>query len=102
MNLMELLQLVDASLRPLAVAKESAVEAVLEEVAAGPRPEGIAPEVEPRAILAGRLKEIEVECRMLREHLNVQFTTVAGVVAYGMKVTPIPGPSGPDKPDVAD
>jgi hypothetical protein len=79
MNLMELLQLADARLRPLAVANEDALQAVLEEVAAGPRPEGIAPEVPPRAVLAGRLFEIETECRMLREHLHVQLTTAARV-----------------------
>jgi hypothetical protein len=95
MNLLELLQLVDERLRPLAVADERALEAVLVEVAAGPQPKGVAPEVGPRAILAGRLIEIEQECRMLREHLGVQLTAAASVEAHGIKVTPVPGPSGP-------
>ncbi len=59
MNLVELLQLVDARLRPLVTADERALQTVLEEVATGPRPAGVAPEVEPRAVLAGRLVEIE-------------------------------------------
>lgn len=79
MNLMELLQLVDDRLRPLAVADERALQAVLDEVAAGPRPQGVAPDVEPRAVLAGRLFGIEQECRMLREHLHVKLDVVAKV-----------------------
>ena len=104
MNLMELLQMVDARLRPLAVTDESELQGLLEEVAAGPRPEGVAPEVEPRAVLAGRLHEIEVECQMLRKHLNVQFTTVAKVEITGV-TTSGPyhqGSPGPDDPDVTD
>jgi hypothetical protein len=54
MNLMQLLQLLDERLRPLVGADESALLAVLDEVAAGPWPAGVAPEVEPRAVLAGR------------------------------------------------
>lgn len=79
MNLMDLLQLVDARLRPLAVTDESTLQAVLEEVAAGPRPQGVAPDLEPRAVLAGQLVSIEQECRMLREHLHVELTVAAHV-----------------------
>lgn len=79
MNLMELLQQVDGKLRPLAVADERALQLVLDEVAAGPRPLGVGPDAEPRAVLAGRLFEIEQECRMLREHLHVKLDTVAKV-----------------------
>ncbi len=71
---MELLNLVDERLRPLAVADENALLVVLEEVAAAPRPEGVAPEVEPRAVLASRLVSIETECRMLRDSLHVELT----------------------------
>jgi hypothetical protein len=98
---MELLQLVDTRLRPLAVADESALEAVIAEVAAGPRPEGVAPDVEPRAVLAGRLVSIEQECRMLREHLHVQLTVSARV---DVKVTLSdpdrtgPAPAEPNEP----
>jgi hypothetical protein len=105
MNLMELLQLVDARLRPLAVADESALETVLVEVAAGPRPEGVAPEVEPRAVLAGRLYEIEIECRMLREHLHVQLTAVSRIEGSFTSISPVqhrPAPAGPNDPDKAD
>lgn len=79
MNLMELLQMVDDRLRPLAVADEHALQAVLDEVAAGPRPQGVAPDVEPRTVLAGRLFGIEQECRMLREHLHVKLDVMANV-----------------------
>ena len=77
MNLMELLQQVDSRLRPLAVADEQELQAVLDEVAAGPRPQGIAADVEPRVVLAARLLEIETDCRFLRDHLHVQFNIVA-------------------------
>jgi hypothetical protein len=43
MNIMELLQMVDARLRPLATTDESELQGLLEEVAAGPRPEGVPP-----------------------------------------------------------
>jgi hypothetical protein len=106
MNLMELLQLADARLRPLAVANEDALQAVLEEVAAGPRPEGIAPEVAPRAVLAGRLLEIETECRMLREKLHEQFTTASRVESKGLTISgPFrhePPPAGSDELDGAE
>ncbi len=87
MNLMELLLQVDARLRPLVGADESVLQAVVEEVAAGPRPEGIAPEVTSRAVLAGKLVGIETECRMLRERLGVELTFASRV---DVKVTPGP------------
>ncbi len=102
MNLMELLQLVDARLRPLAAADERALQAVLEEVVAGPRPEGVGSDVEPRAVLAGRLMEIEQECRMLREHLHVQVTSAARVdvkVSVSGPVRTRPAPVSPNEPD---
>ena len=106
MNLMELLQRVDTRLRPLAVADESALQAVLEEVAAGPRPTGVAPDVEPRAVLAGRLLEIEEECRLLREHLHVQFTVAARLDVKIVSVSGPPdarsAPAGPNEPDQAE
>ncbi len=77
MNLIELLQLVDERLRPLVAADENALQAVFEEVAADPRPAGVAPDVDPRSILAGQLVSIEEECRLLRERLHVQLTTAA-------------------------
>ena len=105
MNLMELLQQVDARLRPLAVADESALQAVLEEVAAGPRPEWLAPDVDPRAVLAGQLMNIEQECRMLRDHLHVQLTFAARVDVKVTSLGPVrPGPApnvpaSPSEPD---
>jgi hypothetical protein len=102
MNLMELLQLVDARLRPLVVADESALQPVLEEVATGPRPEGVAPDVEPRAVLAGQLVSIETECRMLREHLHVPLTVVGRLEVHVSATGPIgtrPAPAGPSEPD---
>lgn len=90
MNFMELLQLVDARLRLLAVADESALQAVLEEVAAGPRLEGVPPDIEPRVALASRLLEIETECRMLREHLHVQITPAARIEVH---ITSVGGPN---------
>jgi hypothetical protein len=87
MNLMELLLQVDARLRPLAGADESALREVIAEVAVGPRAEGVAPDVEPRAVLAGQLVSIETECRMLRERLGVELTFVSRV---DVKVTPGP------------
>ena len=87
MNLMELLLQVDARLRPLVGADESELQAVVEEVAAGPRAEGIAPEITPRAVLAGQLVAIEAECRMLRERLGVELTFASRVE---VKVTPGP------------
>lgn len=77
MNLMELLLQVDARLGPLIGVDEPTLQVVIDEVAAGPRPTGVAPEVEPQAVLAGQLVEIESECRMLRELLHVELTTVA-------------------------
>ncbi|HEX8732778.1 MAG TPA: hypothetical protein VF725_12050 [Ktedonobacterales bacterium] len=79
MNIMELLILVSARLRPLAVADEQALQAMLEEVAAGPPAEGAAPDIAPRLALAGQLIVIEHECRMLREHLHVQLTGAARI-----------------------
>lgn len=91
MNLMELLLQVDARLRPLVGADEHALQAVVEEVTAGPRAEGIAPDVEPRAVLAGQLVSIEAECRMLRERLGVEMTTVARVdVKFALDGPPPP------------
>lgn len=102
MNLMELLQQVDERLRPLVGADESALQAVIEEVAAGPRPAGVAPAAEPRAALAGRLMSIEEECRLLREHLHVQLTTVArldvAVVMHGPS-HPRQAPADPNEAD---
>lgn len=108
MNLMELLQQVDARLRPLAVADESALQVVLEEVAAGPRPEWLAPDVEPRAVLAGQLMNIEQECRMLRDHLHVQLTFAARLDVKIVSVGPVhpspapDAPAGPNEPDQAE
>lgn len=79
MNLMELLLQVDARLRPLVGADENTWQTVLEEAAAGPRRPAIPPEVEPRAMLAGLLLDIETACRMLRESLGVQFTVATRV-----------------------
>lgn len=79
MNLMELLLQVDARLRPLVGADEHALQAAVEEVAAGPRAEGIAPDVEPRAVLAGQLVAIEADCQLLRKRLGVEMTTVARI-----------------------
>ncbi len=95
MNLMELLLQVDARLRPLVGADESAIQAAVDEVAVGPRPEGIAPEVEPRAVLAGQLVSIEQECRMLRERLGVEITTVARVDVKFVLDSP-PPPTEPE------
>jgi hypothetical protein len=106
MNLMELLLQVDARLRQLVGADESALQAVLDEVAAGPRPAGVAPDVEPRAVLAGLLVNIEQKCRMLRKHLHVQLTAAARV---DVKIVSVSGPhdassapAGPNEPDQAD
>src|SRR5262249_49703999 len=102
MNLMELLQLVDARLRPLVGADESAVQAVLEEVAAGPRPEGVAPEGGPRVGLASRVVGLQQECRMLREHLQVELTCASRVdVKVSLSGPPFtrPAPTGPNEPD---
>lgn len=78
MNLMDLLQQVDDRLKLLVVADEQALQAVLDgEVAAGPRLQGVASDVEPRVVLAATLYEIELECRMLLERLHVQFDVVA-------------------------
>src|SRR5262249_47601219 len=102
MNLMELLQLVDARLRPLVGADESAVQAVLEEVAAGPRPEGVAPEGESRVVLASWLVSIEQEGRMLREHPQVEVTCAPrGDVEGSLSCPPFtsPAPTGPNEPD---
>lgn len=77
MNLMELLLLVDARLRTLAVADENTIQAAIGEVAVGPRPVGVGLDVDPRAVLAGMLAGIEQECRMLRDQLHVQVTFVA-------------------------
>src|SRR5690349_16116573 len=93
MNLMELLLQVDARLRPLLQADESVFQAAIEEVAAGPRPAGVAPEVEPRAVLAGKLLEVETICRMLQRRLGVEFT---GVARVDVKLSL--GPQTPAKP----
>lgn len=77
MNLMELLLQVDARLRLLVGADEHALQAAIAEVAAGPRTAGVAPDVEPRAVLAGQLVAIETECRMLRDRLGVEIAVVS-------------------------
>jgi hypothetical protein len=101
MNLMELLNQVDARLRPLVGAEDDAVQAVVDEVAAGPRPRGVSPDSEPRAVLAGRLVSIEEECRMLRERLGVTLTTVARLDVKFMSVSGSPG-NGSDEPHQPD
>lgn len=109
MNLMELLLQVDGRLRPLVGADESALQAVVDEVATGPRPTGVAPDVESRAILAGQLVSIENECRMLRESLHVELTFASRIVAHAVIGQPHPKrtpqepqePSEPGKPDEA-
>ena len=105
MNLMELLQLVDARLRPLATADESVLQGILEEVAAGPRPEGVPPDVAPRAVLAGQLVSIERECRMLLDQLQVQLTPAASLEVHNISVgsvRPRPADAGPNEPEKAD
>jgi hypothetical protein len=99
MNLMELLQLVDDRLRPLVGADESALQDILEEVAAGRRPVGVAPDVEPRAILAAQLVSIEEECRLLREHLHVQLTVAARLEIKGFMTGPSRPRSAPASPN---
>lgn len=97
---MELLLLVDARLRPLVGADESAVQAVIEEVAAEPRPEGVPPEVEPRVVLAGQLVSMENVCHMLREHLHVEFMTVSRVEVRVWALTGLatrPEPADPNE-----
>ena len=99
MNLMELLRAVDERLRPLMAADERALQAILEEVAAGPRPAGVAPDVEPRAVLAGRLVSIEEECRLLREHLQAQLTIAARLEIKGVMTGPSRPRSAPASPN---
>lgn len=102
MNIMELLQLVDDRLRPMVGADESAVQALLAEVTAGPRPAGVAPNAESRAVLAGQLFGIEQECRMLRDLLHVELTFVsrASVETPVLGPTrPRPTPTDPNTPD---
>lgn len=102
MNLMELLQLTDARLRPLVVADEEAIDALLGEVAAGPQPEGIAPEAGPRGILAGRLGEIEAECRLLRKKLQVNLSVATRVQGVITSIEVHHTADSADTPDGAD
>lgn len=104
MNIMELLLLVDERLRPLVGAGENALQVILAEVAAGPRQAGVAPDADPRAVLAGQLVDIEEECRMLRERLHVQLTvaTRIEVKAHIGPARPRQEPAPPNEPDEAE
>ncbi|HEX8995288.1 MAG TPA: hypothetical protein VF812_04605 [Ktedonobacterales bacterium] len=108
MNIMELLLLVDERLRPLVGADErvfeNALQVILAEVAAGPRQAGVAPDADPRAVLAGQLVDIEEECRMLRERLHVQLTvaTRIEVKAHIGPARPRQEPAPPNEPDEAE
>jgi hypothetical protein len=79
MNLMELLLQVDEGIRSLVGVDEATIQAVLAEVAQGPRRPGLAPEVDDRMMLAGLLNSIAVECGMVRDRLGWDVTAVAHI-----------------------
>jgi hypothetical protein len=91
MTLIEQLQQLDATLRTLIpTGNEQALESVVEDVEAF-RPAYISPQVSPRAILAGKLSEVEQGCKILRERLGVEFTVASGVTVHVQAIDPATG-----------
>jgi len=91
-TLYEQLQQLDATLRALIMADDQALESVVEEIETQ-RPAHIAPEASLRAILAGKLIEIEEGCKILRDRLGVEMT-VATHAESSFQITQDDSPSG--------